>query len=107
MVAKRSDIYWVTLDPSIGTEIQKTRPCVIVSPDELNLRLKSVIVAPLTSTIRPLRFRVTTTVAGRPASVVLDQLRTVDGQRLGKRLGKVDARTMADILKTLQAMFSP
>lgn len=74
---------------------------------ELNLRLNRVIVAPLTSAMRPLRFRVTTTVAGRPASVVLDQLRTVDGQRLGKRLGKVDARTMADILRTLQAIFSP
>jgi len=93
VVAKRSDIYWVALDPSIGTEIQKMRPCVIV--------------APLTSAMRPLRFRVTTSVAGRPASVVLDQLRTVDGRRLGKRLGKVDARTMADILRTLQAMFSP
>jgi mRNA interferase MazF len=107
VVARRSEIYWATLDPTVGTEIQKTRPCVVVSPDELNTRLDRVVIAPITSTIRPFRFRVTTTVAGRPASVVLDQLRTVDGARLGKRIGKVDARTMGDILSTLQAMFAP
>ncbi len=107
MVVRRSEIYSVALDPTVGTEMQKTRPCVVVSPDELNTRLDRVIVAPVTSTIRPLRFRVTTTVAGRPGSVVLDQLRTVDTARLGKRIGKVDARTMGDILNTLQAMFAP
>ncbi len=107
MVAKRSEVYWVALDPTVGTEVQKTRPCVVVSPDELNSRLNRVIVAPLTSTIRPLRFRVNTTIAGRPSSVVLDQLRTVDCGRLGKRLGKIDARTMGEILNTLQAMFAP
>jgi len=87
--------------------MQKTRPCVVVSPDELNLRLKRVIVAPLTSTIRPYRFRVTTTIAGKASSVVLDQLRTVDLTRLGRRIGKVDARAMGAILNTLQAMFAP
>lgn len=107
MVAKRSEIYWVTLDPTVGTEIQKTRPYVVVSPDELNAHLDRVIVAPVTSSIRPFRFRVTTTVAGRPVSVVLDQLRTVDAARLGKRIGKVDARSMGDILTKLQAMFAP
>jgi mRNA interferase MazF len=107
VVARRSEVYWVALDPTVGTEIQKTRPCVVVSPDELNARLDRVIIAPVTSTIRPFRFRVTTTVAGRPASVVLDQLRTVDAARLRKRIGKVDARTMGDILSTLQAMFAP
>ena len=107
MVARRSEIYWVALDPTVATEIQKTRPCVVVSPDELNARLDRVIIAPITSTIRPFRFRVTASVAGRPASVVLDQLRTVDSTRLGKRIGKVDARTMGDILNTLQAMFAP
>jgi mRNA interferase MazF len=107
LVAKRSEIYWVALDPAVGSEIQKTRPCIVVSPDELNSRLSRVIVAPLTNTVRQLRFRVTTTVAGRPSSVVLDQLRTVDTVRLGKRIGKVDARTMGDILTTLQAMFAP
>ncbi len=107
MVAKRSEVYWVALDPTVGTEIQKTRPCVVVSPDELNARLNRVIVAPLTSTIRPLRFRVNATIAGRPSSVVLDQLRTVDSARLGRRLGKIDARTMGELLSTLQAMFAP
>jgi mRNA interferase MazF len=107
VVAKRSEIFWVGLDPTVGTEMQKTRPCVVVSPDELNTRLCRVIVAPLTSTIRSVRFRVTTTIAGRSASVALDQLRAVDQSRIGKRMGKVDARTMDDILKTLQAMFAP
>lgn len=107
MVAKRSEIYWVALDPVVGSEIRKTRPCVVVSPDELNARLPRVIVAPLASTIRPFRFRVTTSVAGRSSSIVLDQLRTVDAARLGNRIGKVDARTMNDILGVLQAMFAP
>jgi len=107
VVAKRSDVYWVSLDPTVGSEIQKTRPCVVVSPDELNSHRQHVIVAPLTSKIRPFRFRVTTSLAGNPASVVLDQLRTVDMGRLGTRVGKVDARTMRDILAKLQAMFAP
>jgi len=107
VVARRSEIYWVALDPTVGTEMQKTRPCVVASPDELNARLGRVSIAPVTSTIRGFRFRVTTTVAGRPASVVLDQLRTVDAARFGKRIGKVEARTMGDILTTLQAMFAP
>jgi len=106
VVAKRSEVYWVSLDPAVGTEMRKTRPCVIVSPDELNSHLHRVIVAPLTSTIRPLRFRVATSVAGKTASVLLDQLRTVDTARLGKRIGKVDTRTMRDILGKLQAMFA-
>jgi mRNA interferase MazF len=79
----------------------------VVSPDELNAHLSRVIVAPLTSTVRPYRFRVTATLAGRTSSVVLDQLRTVDIKRLGDRIGKVDARTMGTILATLQAMFTP
>jgi mRNA interferase MazF len=106
-VVKRSEIYWVALDPTVGTEIQKTRPCVVVSPDELNAHLARVIVAPLTSNIRPFRFRVTATVDGRASSVVLDQLRAVDVKRLRGRIGKVDERTMGTILATLQAMFSP
>ena len=105
-VVARAKIHWVALDPTVGTKIQKTRPCVVVSPDELNTRLDRVIIAPLTSAIRPFQFRVTTRVAGCPASVVLDQLRTFDGARLGKRIGTVDARTMGDILNTLQAMFA-
>ncbi len=71
------------------------------------MRLPRVVVAPLTSTIKPYRFRVTTSVGGRESTVVLDQLRTVDAARLGKRIGEVDARTMNDILGVLQAMFAP
>jgi mRNA interferase MazF len=106
-VVARSHIYWVALDPTVGTEIQKTRPCVVVSPDELNAKLNRVIVAPITSTMYSLPFRIATTVRGRPATVVLDQLRTIDVQRLGNKIGKVDTRTMKDILGALQAMFAP
>lgn len=105
MVA-RSEIYWVVLDPTVGTEIQKTRPCVVVSPDELNAKLHHVIVAPITSTIRTVPFRILSTVEGRPANVLLDQLRAVDVSRLRQRIGKIDARTMNAILVTLQAMFA-
>jgi mRNA interferase MazF len=105
-VVARSEIYWVALDPTVGTEIQKTRPCVVVSPDELNAKLRHVTVAPITSTIRAVPFRILATVEGRQANVLLDQLRAVDVSRLQRRIGKIDARTMNDILVTLQAMFA-
>jgi mRNA interferase MazF len=106
VVVRRSDVYWVSLDPTVGSEIQKTRPCVVVSPDELNSHLRHIIVAPLTTAIRSFRYRVAASVAGRPVSVILNQLRTVDRARLGKRIGKIDTRTMRDILGKLQAMFA-
>jgi mRNA interferase MazF len=106
VVVQRSEVYWVILDPTVGSEIKKTRPCVVVSPDELNLHLRHIIVAPLTTAIRPFRYRVATSVAGKPVSVILNQLRTVDKTRLGKRVGKIDTRTMRDILGKLQAMFT-
>jgi mRNA interferase MazF len=105
-MVKRSEVYWVSLDPTVGTELQKTRPCVVVSPDELNSHLRHVMVAPLTTTLRPFRYRVATSIAGTPVSVVLNQLRTVDRARLGKRVGKIDTRTMRDILGKLHAMFA-
>ena len=103
----RGNVYWVALDPTVGTEIQKTQPCVVVSPDELNAKLSRAIIAPITSTVQALPFRIATTVRGRAAMVVLDQLRTVDTRRIGNRIAKVDARTMNDILRTLQEMFAP
>jgi mRNA interferase MazF len=106
VVIHRSEVYWVSLDPTVGVEIQKTRPCVVVSPDELNSHLRHIIVAPLTTAIRPFRYRVATSIAGTPVSVILNQLRTVDRARLGKRMGKIDTRTMRDILGKLQAMFA-
>jgi mRNA interferase MazF len=106
VVMKRFDVFLTHLDPSIGSEIQKTRPAVIVSPDEMNEHLRTVIIAPLTSTIKDYPFRVATVFAGRNGSVALDQIRVVDTSRLGTRLGAVDDVTGASIFQVLQAMFS-
>lgn len=107
MAVKRFDVYLVTLDPTVGHEIQKTRPCLVVSPDELNRHIRTVIVAPLTTggldypTRVPCRFR------RKRGQVVLDQIRTVDQSRLVKRLGTFDRATSATVLNILQEMFSP
>lgn len=102
----RGEVYTVELNPTRGREIRKTRPCVIVSPDELNSALGTFIVAPLTTGGHPYPFRVACRFAGKDGHVVLDQIRTVDRERLGKRLGVLTAPTQAKILGVLQAMFA-
>ena len=102
---RRGDVYLVTLNPTRGREIRKTRPCVIVSPDELNAHMGTFIVAPLTSGSHPYPFRVACRFGGKHGHVILDQIRTVDDERLGKRLGALTAPTMAKVLGVLQAMF--
>jgi mRNA interferase MazF len=104
---RRGDVYTVELNPARGREIRKTRPCVIVSPDELNAALGTFIVAPLTSGGHPYPFRVACRFAGKDGHVVLDQIRTVDRERLGKRLGALTSPTQTKILGVLQAMFAP
>jgi mRNA interferase MazF len=104
---KRFDVYLINLDPTIGAEITKTRPCVIVSPNEMNQFLATVIVAPLTSRIRNYPMRVRCQFQNRVGEVVLDQLRTVDQNRLIKRLGTIDGQTQTSLLQTLQVMFAP
>ncbi len=104
---KRGEIWLVNLDPTIGSEIKKSRPCVVVSPAELNDYLRTVIVAPMTSKGFAAPFRVPLTHAGTKGLVVLDQLRTVDKLRLVKRLGAVSPKTLATVLKTLQEVFAP
>ncbi len=104
---RRGDVYTVELNPTRGREIRKTRPCVIVSPDELNAALGTFIVAPLTTGGHPYPFRVACRFAGKDGHVVLDQIRTVDRERLGKRLGALTAPTQTKILGVLQAMFAP
>jgi mRNA interferase MazF len=99
----RGEVWLVNLDPSVGREIAKTRPSVVVSPDELNAHLETVIVAPLTSTIKPWPFRVSVRFARRRGSVALDQMRALDRARLVRRLGRVDA---APILAVLREMFA-
>ena len=103
---RRGDVYLVTLNPTRGREIRKTRPCVIVSPDELNTHMGTYIVAPLTTGSHEYPFRVSCRFAGKDGHVVLDQLRTVDHERLGKRLGALTATTQGKVLAVLQAMFA-
>lgn len=103
---KRGEIWLVNLDPTVGSEIQKSRPCVVVSPAELNDHLRTVMVAPMTSKGFPAPFRVPVTHAGTKGWIVLDQLRTVDKQRLVKRQGAVPAKTLNAVLATLQALFA-
>jgi mRNA interferase MazF len=104
---RRFDVYLVSLDPTIGSEIRKTRPCLIVSPDEMNFGIATVIVAPLTTRGRPYPTRVACRFDGKDGHVVLDQLRTVDKRRLLKRLGQIDTETQEAVLVLLAEMFAP
>lgn len=103
----RGDIFLVNLDPTRGDEIQKTRPCVVVSPDELNAHLRTFIVAPLTTGSHPYPFRVPCRFEGKSGHIVVDQLRTVDRERLVRRLGKLSPSTLGHVLARLQEMFAP
>ena len=102
----RGDVHLVRLDPTRGSEIQKTRPCVIVSPDELNAHLRTVIVAPLTTGGRAYPWRLRCRFQQRSGHVVLDQLRTVDRERVVKRLGALPGQTLTEVLGALQEMFA-
>ena len=102
----RGDVHLVGLDPTRGSEIQKTRPCLIVSPDELNRHLRTVIVAPMTTGGQAYPWRVPCRFQNRSGFVALDQLRTVDVARLVKRLGKLSPATVADVQRILQEMFA-
>lgn len=104
---KTGEIWLAQLDPTLGSEIQKTRPCVVVSPDEMNAHLRTVIVAPMTTGSRPAAFRVPLTFRGKQGLIVLDQVRTLDRIRLLQRLGALRPPTLAQTLRTLQAMFAP
>ena len=103
---KRGEIWLVNLAPTVGAEIKKTRPCVIVSPPELNQYLRTVMVAPMTSKGFAAPFRVPVTHAGTKGLIVLDQLRSVDKQRLVKKSGQVSAKTVGTVLRTLPEFFA-
>ena len=105
-MVKRGDIWLVNLDPTIGSKIQKTRPCVVVSPAELHDHLRTVMVAPMTSKGFPAPFRVPVTHAGTKGLIVLDQLRTVDKLRLTKKLGALSPKTLGAVLAALQEIFA-
>lgn len=102
----RGEVHLVGLDPTLGSEIKKTRPCLIVSPDELNKHLRTVIVAPMTTGGQAYPWRVACRFQNRSGFVALDQLRTVDSERLIKRLGRLSAATTTAVLDTLQEMFA-
>ncbi len=104
-MVKRGEIWLINLDP-IGSEIQKTRPCVLISPAELNDNLRTVIVAPITSTGFATPFRVPVMHGGKKGFIVLDQLRTVDKQRLIKKMGRLHAKTLSTALAALQDVFA-
>ena len=107
MVIKRFDVHLVMLDPTLGSEIQKTRPCVVISPDEMNRFIATVIVAPMTTKGRPYPSRVPIRFKGKSGHIVLDQIRTVDKKRLVKKLGRIDNDAQAAVFALLNEMFSP
>lgn len=104
MVIKRFDIWLVSLDPTQGSEIQKTRPCVIISPDEMNL-LRTVIVAPLTSKGFDFPMRIKINFEHKEGLVLLDQIRSVDKQRLVKHIGTIETNIAEEICLKLQEIF--
>ncbi len=104
-MVRRFDVFLISLDPTRGSEIRKTRPCVVVSPDEMHV-LRTVIVAPMTTTGKAWPTRVPTTFAGKDGFVVLDQIRTVDRSRLVRRLGRLDEGTGRRVLEVLREMFA-
>ena len=106
MVVKRFDVYIVDLDPTVGSEIQKARPCLVISPDEMNRNIRTVIVAPMTSTSKDYPTRVSCIFKKKKGHIVLDQIRTIDKTRLSKRLGTIDSKAQLDVVSVLQRMFA-
>lgn len=107
MGVSRFEVHLVNLDPTVGSEIHTTRPCVVVSPDEMNHHIRTVIVAPLTSQGSPYPTRVPCRVGGRDGLVGLDQIRTVDQTRLVRRIAVLDPKTASAVLDVLREMFAP
>jgi mRNA interferase MazF len=107
MEVNRFDAYLVTLDPTLGSEIQKARPCLVVSPDEMNHHIRTVIVAPMTTKGQPYPTRVPCRFKGKVGQIVLDQIRTVDKTRLVRRLGRLDPKTGMKVLALLAELFAP
>lgn len=107
MVINRFEVHLVSLDPAVGGEIRKRRPCLVVSPDEMNHNIRTVIVAPMTTKGRPYPTRVPCRFRGKTGMVVLDQIRTVDNSRLVRKLGRLDRETSGTVLSMLAEMFAP
>ncbi len=106
MVISRFEVYIVNLDPTKGSEINKGRPCVIVSPNEMNKYLRTVVVAPMTSTLKGYASRVECKFKGKKGEIALDQIRTVDRERLTNKLGSINEDTVNEVINRLQEIFS-
>jgi mRNA interferase MazF len=107
MAVNRFDVHLINLDPTVGSEVKKTRPCLVISPNEMNRHIRTAIVAPMTTKGAAYPTRVACRFKGKQGQVVLDQIRTVDRVRLVKKLGRLDRRTGAKVLDVLQEMFAP
>lgn len=105
-MVKRGEVWWVSLDPTVGSEIRKTRPCLVVSPDTMIRGLRTVMVAPMTSRGRRTSFRQPVSFRGTEGLVLLDQIRTVDKQRLVRQMGSVDDQTLSAALSMLRWIFT-
>ncbi len=106
MEVERFDVFLVNLDPTVGHEIKKTRPCLVISPNEMNRHISTIIVAPMTTKGRKYPTRVRCTFHGKKGQIVLDQIRTIDKNRLVKKLGKISKKAQIEVLQVLQEMFS-
>ena len=106
VVVKRFDVFLISLDPTVGSEIQKTRPCLIISPDEMNRHIKTVIVAPMTSAGKDYPTRVPCKFKKKQGWIVLDQIRTIDKSKLIKKLGTIDPKAQLEVISTLQELFA-
>lgn len=106
-MVKRFEVYLTDLNPTVGVEIQKRRPCLIVSPDELNQIVKTIIIAPMTTKTRAFPTRVACEFEGKNGFIVLDQIRAIDKIRLGRKLGEIEQKTQSEVLEKLQEIFEP
>jgi mRNA interferase MazF len=107
MVVKSFDVYLINLDPTIGSEMQKIRPCLVISPDEMNQFIRTVIVAPMSTKGATYPTRIACRFQGKRGQIVLDQIRTVDKTRLVRKLGRIDRQTQTEVLSVLGEMFAP
>jgi mRNA interferase MazF len=105
-MVSRGDVWLVNLDPTVGSEIQKTRPCVLISPPEMHNHLRTVLAAPMTTGSKPAPFRIPVSFAGKDGLILLDQIRAIDKTRLVKKMGSIPGETMTAALTTLQEVFT-
>jgi mRNA interferase MazF len=106
VVVNRFDVVLINLDPTVGSEIKKTRPCLVISPDEMNRHIRTVIIAPMTSASKDYPTRVSCRFKKKKGQIVLDQIRTVDKTRLVKKLGVIDANGQLEVISVLQKLFA-